>query len=91
MAAGLDMLGLGLLLLLLYIVLFRTRATNHQLRLQLPRAVVIIPPRKLEYATPAVFSIIVIASFWYYIHKFLEVYLDNWIVYNILKDHVAML
>lgn len=38
-----------------------------------------------------VFSRIVIASFWEYIHKFLEVYMDDWIVYSLLKDHATLL
>ena len=40
---------------------------------------------------PAVFSRIVIASFQEYIHKFLEVYMDDWIVYILLKDHATLL
>lgn len=40
---------------------------------------------------PVVFSKIVTTTFRDYIHKFLEVYLDDWRVYNLLKDQVAML
>lgn len=39
---------------------------------------------------PAAFSRIVIAAFREYIHKFLEVSLDDWTVYSLLKDHVAV-
>jgi hypothetical protein len=38
---------------------------------------------------PTIFSIVVVAAFREYIHKFLEVYLDVWRLYNLLKDHVV--
>ena len=37
------------------------------------------------------FSQIVIAAFREYIHKFLEVYMDDWTVYSLLKDHATLL
>ena len=40
---------------------------------------------------PAIFSRVVIADFEEFIHQFLEVYLDDWIVYSLLKDHVEVL
>jgi hypothetical protein len=40
---------------------------------------------------PTIFSRVVIAAFKEFIHKFLEVYLDHWTVYNLLKDHVEVL
>jgi hypothetical protein len=40
---------------------------------------------------PTIFSRVVIASFKEFIHEFLEVYLDDWIVYSLLKDHVEVL
>ena len=40
---------------------------------------------------PAVFSRIVIAAFREYIHKFLKVYMDDWTVYSLLKDHATLL
>jgi hypothetical protein len=40
---------------------------------------------------PAVFSRIVIASFREFIHKFIEVYMDDWTIYSLLKEHVALL
>jgi hypothetical protein len=40
---------------------------------------------------PAIFSRVVIAYFKEFIHQFLEVYLDDYIVYSILKDHVEVL
>ena len=40
---------------------------------------------------PTIFSRVVIAAFKEFIHQFLEVYLDDWIVYNLLKDHVEVL
>jgi hypothetical protein len=38
-----------------------------------------------------IFSRLVIVSFKEFIHHFLEVYLDDWIVYNLLKDDVEVL
>jgi hypothetical protein len=38
-----------------------------------------------------VFSQIVIATFHKFIHKFLEVYLDDWTMYSLLKDHIKLL
>jgi hypothetical protein len=40
---------------------------------------------------PAIFSRVVIATFKEFIHQFLEVYLDDWTVYSLLKDHVEVL
>jgi len=40
---------------------------------------------------PVVFSRIVIVAFRDYIHKFLEVYMDDWTVYNLLKKHTSLL
>jgi hypothetical protein len=40
---------------------------------------------------PAVFSRIVITTFREFIHKFIEVYMDDWMVYILLKEHVALL
>jgi hypothetical protein len=40
---------------------------------------------------PAIFSRVVIASFKDFIHHFSKVYLDNWNLYSILKDHVEVL
>ena len=40
---------------------------------------------------PTIFSRVVIATFKEFIHQFLEVYLDNWIVYSLLKEHVEVL
>lgn len=40
---------------------------------------------------PTVFSRIVIAAFWEYIHKFLEVYMDDWTIYSFLKKHATLL
>jgi hypothetical protein len=37
---------------------------------------------------PAIFSKVVVASFKEFIHKFLEVYLDDWKVFSLFKDHV---
>jgi hypothetical protein len=41
--------------------------------------------------TPTIFSRVAIATFKEFIHQFLEVYLDDWIVYSLLKDHVEVL
>jgi hypothetical protein len=40
---------------------------------------------------PAIFSRVVVASFKDFIHKFLEVYLDDWTMFSLLKDHVEVL
>jgi len=40
---------------------------------------------------PAIFSCIFVAAFKEYIHKFLEVYLDDWTVFGLDKHHVASL
>ena len=40
---------------------------------------------------PAVFSRIVIIAFRDYIHRFLEVYIDDWIVYILPKKHTNLL
>jgi len=40
---------------------------------------------------PVIFSRVVIASFKEFIHQFLEVYLDDWTVYSLLKNHVEVL
>jgi hypothetical protein len=39
----------------------------------------------------AIFCRVVIAAVKEFIHKLLEVYLDNWIVYSLLKNHVEVL
>jgi hypothetical protein len=39
----------------------------------------------------AIFSRVVVASFKDFIHKFLEVYLDDWKMFSLLKDHVEVL
>jgi hypothetical protein len=40
---------------------------------------------------PAIFSRVVIAAFKEFIHHFLKVYLDDWTVYSLLKNHVEVL
>ena len=40
---------------------------------------------------PTIFLRIVVAAFKEYIHKFFEVYLDDWIVFGLVKHHVASL
>jgi hypothetical protein len=40
---------------------------------------------------PAIFSRVVIVAFKEFIHQFLEVYLDDWTVYSLLKYHVEVL
>jgi hypothetical protein len=40
---------------------------------------------------PTFFSRIVIEPFREFIHKFIEVYMDDWMVYSLLKEHVALL
>lgn len=40
---------------------------------------------------PAIFSCIVIVAFKEFIHKFLEVYFDDWTMFGLVKCHVASL
>ena len=40
---------------------------------------------------PAIFSRVVVAVFKKYIHKFLEVYFNDWTVFGLLKKHVEAL
>jgi hypothetical protein len=40
---------------------------------------------------PSIFSRVVIASFKEFIHQFLEVYLDDWTIYSLLRDHMEVL
>jgi hypothetical protein len=49
-----------------------------------------VMPFELKNA-PVIFSRVVIASFKEFIHQFLEVYLDDWNIYSLLKDHVEVL
>jgi hypothetical protein len=37
---------------------------------------------------PKIFSRVVVTTFKEFIHNFLEVYLDNWTIFNLLKCHV---
>jgi len=49
-----------------------------------------VMPFRLKNA-PTVFSRIVIAAFRDYIHKFLEVYMDDWTMYSLLNKHTNLL
>jgi hypothetical protein len=40
---------------------------------------------------PAIFSRVVVVSFREFIHKFHEVYLDDWILFILLKDHIEVI
>jgi hypothetical protein len=40
---------------------------------------------------PTIFSRVVIATFKEFIHQFLEIYLDDWTIYSLLKNHVEVL
>ena len=37
---------------------------------------------------PAIFSRLVVAAFEDFIHKFLEVYFDDWTVYGLVKNNI---
>jgi hypothetical protein len=39
---------------------------------------------------PTIFSRVVVEAFKVFIHKFLEVYLDDWTMLSLLKDHVEV-
>lgn len=47
-------------------------------------------PFELKNA-PTIFSRVVVILFNEFIHKFLEVYFDNWIVFGLVKGHVSSL
>lgn len=40
---------------------------------------------------PTIFSCVVVAAFKEFIHKFLEVYLDDWTIFGLVKKHTASL
>ena len=40
---------------------------------------------------PAIFSKIIVDAFKYFIHKFLEVYFDDWTIFGLIKDHIESL
>ena len=40
---------------------------------------------------PAIFSRIIVSSFKYFIHKFLEVYFDDWTMFLLVRDHIENL
>ena len=40
---------------------------------------------------PTIFFKIVVVAFKDFIHKFLEVYFDDWRVYELIKDHIERL
>ena len=40
---------------------------------------------------PSIFSRIIVATFKDFIHKILEVYFDDWMVFGIIKDHIESL
>ena len=40
---------------------------------------------------PAIFSQVFVAAFKYFIQKFLQVCMDDWIVYGLIKDHLENL
>ena len=50
----------------------------------------IVMPFGLKNA-PAMFSRVVISAFKEFIHKFLEVYFDDWTIFGLLKDRIASL
>jgi len=39
----------------------------------------------------SIFSRVVVSTFKEYIHKFLEVYFDDWIIFGLLRKHVGSL
>jgi hypothetical protein len=41
--------------------------------------------------SPAMFSRVVVVAFKVFIHKYLEVYLDDWKIFSLLKDRVDVL
>jgi hypothetical protein len=41
--------------------------------------------------SPTIFSRVVVEAFKDFLHKFLEAYFDDWIVFSLLKDHIEFL
>ena len=41
--------------------------------------------------TPMIFSWVVVTAFKYFIQKFLQVYMDDWTIYVLIRDHLANL
>lgn len=41
--------------------------------------------------TPTIFSCVVLVAFKEFIHMFLEVYFDDWIVFGLVKKHIVSL
>jgi hypothetical protein len=37
---------------------------------------------------PVIFSRVVVVTFKEFIHKFLEFYLDDWMMFSLLQDHI---
>eukprot|EP00253_Pinus_taeda_P017912 PITA_17912 len=52
---------------------------------------IIEPVEESDWNAPVIFSQIMVVAFKEFIHKFLEVYLDDWIVFGLVKKHVASL
>ena len=50
----------------------------------------IVMPFGLKNA-PVIFSQVVVAAFKDFIQKFLQVYMDDWTVYGLVKDHLTNL
>ena len=48
-------------------------------------------PFGLKNYSPAIFSRVVVGVFKEFIHKFLEVYFDDWTIFGLLKKHVEAL
>ena len=47
----------------------------------------IVMPFGLKNA-PVIFSWVIVTAFKYFIHKFLQVYMNDWRVYGLIKDHL---
>ena len=50
----------------------------------------VVMPFRLKNS-PTIFYQVVVASFSKFIHKFLEVYFDDWTIYGLLKNHIENL
>jgi hypothetical protein len=40
---------------------------------------------------PTIFSRLVVVAFKDFVHKFLEIYLDDWTIFSLLKDHIEIM
>eukprot|EP00253_Pinus_taeda_P014848 PITA_14848 len=63
----------------------------HQELDKMMEASIIEPVEESDWNAPTIFSCVVIVAFTKFIHKFVEVYFDDWTMFGLVKCHVASL